>query len=137
MISRVFYSGRVPANLTWQRVQSKNNMHAVSRNGIVGDRSEVLLLVAVVQPRPRNIDPGSIGGGDSKGVDADSGELVDVSGGNEVGVMILENGAAGFFTDSLTEGPLVRDTRRASVGEEGGSQSVLDCQPSACRSETA
>jgi hypothetical protein len=120
-----------PVDASWERVQTKNDVHAILLDGVVGDRSQVLLLVTVVQHRSGNIDPSGVGGGDSKSVDANRGELVNIGGGNESRVVVFQNFATRFLSDSLAESPLIRDTGSSTIGEEIRGQGVFNSQPGA------
>lgn len=121
-----------PVGSSRKRVQAQDNVHTVLLDGVVGDRSQVLLLVTVVQHGPGNIDPSGVGSSDSKRVDADRGESVDVGGGDKSCVVVFQNLSTCLLSDSLAESPLVRNTWGATVSEKVGSQSVLNSQPGPC-----
>lgn len=118
--------------LTWQRMQTNDNMHAVRGNGIVGDLAQILLLVAAVQIGSWDFYPGRIGHGDSKEVDIDRRKLVDRIVGDEGPIVFLENLTAALLAHGLTEGPLVSDVGTA-IDPDIGRVCGLDLEPCACQ----
>ncbi|KAH0194784.1 glycoside hydrolase, partial [Aureobasidium melanogenum] len=74
---------------TRERVETDNDVHAVSVDGVVGDSLEVLLLVTVVESRSGNLNPRLISSWDSEGVHSNRGKLINSRG-------VEEGGIAGF-----------------------------------------
>lgn len=125
------FSDVEPVGSSRKGVETEDNMHTVLLDSVVGDGSEVNLLVTMMQPRPPDIEPCSVGGGNTQGVDTYGCELVNVGGGDKSRVVVLESDSTSFLSNSLTEGPLVGNAGSATAGKETGSQGVLDSQPSA------
>lgn len=88
-------------------MQVKDDMHAVRTNSVVGDLSQVFKLITSVQVGPRDIDPRRVGGGDSNGIDIDSGKPIDGIGRDEGPVVFFEYLATSLLAYGLTERPLV------------------------------
>lgn len=77
-----------------ETVEVDDNVHVVLADGVVGDGAEVFLLVAVVELRTGNLDPGGVGHRDTQDVDAGLGKSVNERLVNPSRVALLEDGAA-------------------------------------------
>lgn len=95
---------------TWKTVETNDHVHVVLGDGILGDGLQVSLLVTVVESGAWNADPGGVGGGNTQGVDANAGKLIDGGGVQERSVASLEDWAA-LSAELLTEGPLIGSAR--------------------------
>lgn len=114
---------------TGQGVKADNDVHAILLDSVVGDGAKVLLLVASVELRARNLDPGGVGRRDTESVDTDGSKLVDRGGVQEGCIASLERRAA-LGTKVAAERPLVWGTGVERV-EPLGVVGLLLGQPTA------
>ena len=90
-------------------VQPYDHVHVVHLDRVLCDGAEVFLLVAGVELRAGDLDPGSVCGGDAEGVYPDGGEFVDGGGVEERGIASLECRAT-LGPKVAAERPLIRST---------------------------
>jgi len=82
-------------------------MHVILLDGVLGDGTEVALLVSVVEGGAGDVDPSSVGRWNAESVDADRSELVDSAGVQERSIAGFKNRTA-LGSKSLTQCPLIR-----------------------------
>lgn len=87
-------------------MKTNDTVHVILGDGIVGDSSQIGLLIAVVELRAREVDPGRVGSWDAECVDSNTSKLIDGAGVQERGIASLEDGTA-VVTKKLAERPLV------------------------------
>ena len=97
-----------------KRMKTNDDMHVVSLDGVLGDGTEVALLISVVKSGAGEVDPGSVSCGNTKSVNADGSELVDSASVQERSIASLKHRTA-LGTKSLAECPLIRRIWRILV----------------------
>lgn len=106
-------------------------MHSIRADGVVGNLSQVLLLVTTVQVGAGYIDPSRVCSRNSDDVDIDGRKLVDRIGGNERPIVLFENLTASLLPNVFTERPFICHIGSA-IDPDIRSDRGLDLQPTAC-----
>ena len=113
VVSESFTNGK-GVDTTGQRVETDNNVHVVLVDGVVGQGSEVSLLVTRVKHAAGDLGPGCVSGRDTKSVDTLGTHLVDVGSGEERSIALLEERSTNGETNGGTPGPLIGE--RSNIG---------------------
>jgi hypothetical protein len=131
-VRTLYSSSKTAHELTWQRMQPNDDMHAIRADGVVGDLAQILLLIATIQVGSRDFHPGRVGHRDPKCVDVDRRKLVDRGVGDIGSVVLLENLAASLLSHGLTERPLVGHICTA-IDPDVRRVSGFNFEPGACQ----